>query len=153
MLFDRLKELKSKEMTIGVTFSQFDLLHSGHIAMLADAKTFCDYLIVGLQNDASSDRPEKNKPVQSIIERQIQVAAVRYVDEVIVYNTEKDLEELLLILPIDVRILGNEYSNRDFTGKDICTRLGIRLMYNKRNHSFSSTTLRERVALASASQR
>ena len=130
-------------------FSQFDLLHAGHIAMLAEVKNHCDYLIAGLQTDASIDRPnDKNPPVQSIVERQIQLAAVRYVDEIVVYQTEKDLEDILLTLPIDVRILGVEYEGKDFTGKKICCDRGIDLVYNGRDHSFSSSSLRKRVVQA-----
>ena len=113
--------------------------------MLEEAKHHCDYLIVGLQNDPTEDRPEKNKPVQSIVERQIQLAAVKFVDEIIVYNTEQDLIDLLLTLPIDVRVLGDEYKNKDFTGKDIAKQRGSKIVYNGRDHSFSSTSLRKRV--------
>ena len=133
------------ELKVGFTASAFDLLHAGHISMLHEAKQRCDYLICGLQNDPSHDRPGKNTPVQSIIERQIQLKACRYVDEVWIYNTEKELEDLLLTLPIDIRILGVEYKDHDFTGKDICERLGIELYYNSRDHSFSSSDLRRRV--------
>lgn len=145
MIFSKVKDLKDKNLKIGFTASQFDLLHAGHIAMLAEAKNHCDYLICGLQNNASWDRPEKNSPVQSIVERQIQLAAVRFVDEIVVYNTEKDLEDILLTLPIDVRILGVEYMEKDFTGRAICERRGIQLVFNSRDHSFSSTSLRQRV--------
>ena len=131
---------------IGFTCSTFDLLHAGHITMLEEAKHHCDYLIVGLQNDPTEDRPEKNKPVQSIVERQIQLAAVKYVDEVVIYTTERDLCDLLLTLPINVRILGDEYRETEFTGHDICKQRGIDLHFNKRDHSFSSTSLRSRVA-------
>lgn len=133
---------------IGFTCSTFDLLHAGHITMLEEAKRHCDFLIVGLQNDPTEDRPEKNKPVQSIVERQLQLAAVKYVDEIVIYNTEQDLVDLLLTLPIDVRILGDEYKNKDFTGKDIAKQRGSKIIYNGRDHSFSSTSLRKRVALA-----
>jgi len=143
MIFDKLKELSGKE--IGFTCSTFDLLHTGHIAMLAEAKSYCDYLIAGLQVDPTIDRPEKNFPVQSIIERQIQLQAVKYVDEIIVYHTEKDLETLMTILPITQRILGIEYSDRDFTGRQICIDRGIKIVYNSRNHNFSSTELRSRL--------
>jgi glycerol-3-phosphate cytidylyltransferase len=124
------------------------MLHAGHIAMLSEAKNHCDYLIAGLQNNASWDRPEKNAPIQSIVERQIQIAATRYVDEIVVYNTEKDLEDILLTLPIDVRILGVEYEDKNFTGKDICNKRNIKLIFNSRDHSFSSSSLRKRVAEA-----
>jgi len=145
MIFNRVKELKDKGLKIGITFSQFDMLHAGHIAMLSEAKNHCDYLIAGLQNNAQWDRPEKNAPIQSLVERQIQLAATRYVDEIVVYNTEKDLEDILLTLPLDVRILGVEYQDKDFTGRDICDSRGIELIYNKRDHSFSSSSLRKRV--------
>ena len=130
---------------IGFTCSTFDLLHAGHITMLEEAKHHCDYLIVGLQNDPTEDRPEKNKPVQTIVERQIQLAAVKYVDEIVIYNTEQDLLDLLLTLPIDVRVLGDEYKNKDCTGKDIAKQRGSKIVYNGRDHSFSSTSLRKRV--------
>ena len=148
MIFNKIQELKKQGMKIGITFSQFDLCHAGHIAMLSEAKNHCDYLIAGLQNNAKWDRPEKNEPVQSIVERQIQLSATRYVDEFVVYNTEKDLEDLLLILPVDVRILGVEYENKDFTGKEICAQRGIELVFNSRDHSFSSSNLRKRVVEA-----
>jgi glycerol-3-phosphate cytidylyltransferase len=131
---------------IGFTCSTFDLLHAGHVTMLEEAKRHCDFLIVGLQNDPTLDRPEKNSPVQSIVERQIQLSAIKYVDEVVIYNTEQDLVDLLLTLPIDVRVLGVEYKNKDFTGKDIAKQRGSKIVYNGRDHSFSSTSLRKRVA-------
>jgi glycerol-3-phosphate cytidylyltransferase len=147
MIFNKLKELKRRGLKIGIVFSAFDLLHAGHIAMLAEAKNHCDYLIAALQTDPTIDRPDsKNKPVQTIVERQIQISTNRNVDEVVVYQTEKDLEDLLLILPVDVRILGIEYQDRDFTGKDICQQRGIQIVYNGRDHSFSSSNLRKRVA-------
>lgn len=145
MIFNRIKELKEQGLTIGIVFSQFDMLHAGHVAMLAEAKNHCDYLIAGLQNNANIDRPEKNEPIQSLVERQIQLAAVRFVDEIVVYNTEKDLEDILLILPVDVRILGVEYMEKDFTGRAICEKRGIDLIFNGRDHSFSSSSLRKRV--------
>jgi glycerol-3-phosphate cytidylyltransferase len=149
MIFNKVRELKDKGLKIGITFSTFDLLHAGHIAMLAEAKNHCDYLIAGLQTDPTIDRPDtKNPPVQSIVERQIQLAATRYVDEVVVYQTEKDLEDILLTLPIDARILGVEYADKDFTGKEICSKRGIEIIYNGRDHSFSSSNLRKRVAEA-----
>ena len=148
MIFNKVQELKAQGLRIGFTASQFDMLHAGHIAMLSEARNHCDYLIAGLQNNASWDRPEKNAPIQSIVERQIQLASTRYVDEIVVYNTENDLEDILLILPIDVRILGIEYRDREFTGRDICTTRGIELIYNKRDHSFSSSSLRKRVVEA-----
>ena len=149
MIFNKVKDLKAKGLKIGITFSTFDLLHAGHIAMLAEVKNHCDYLICGLQTDPTIDRPDtKNKPVQSIVERQIQVSACRFVDEIVVYQTEKDLEDILLTLPIDVRILGIEYADKDFTGKQICIDRGIEIVYNGRDHSFSSSSLRKRVAEA-----
>jgi len=131
--------------TIGFTASTFDLLHAGHITMLEEATHHCDYLIVGLQNDPRLDRPEKHEPIQSIVERQIQLAAVKYVDEIVIYNTEQDLLDLLLTLPINVRILGDEYKTKDFTGKDIAKQRSMKIIYNGRDHSFSSTSLRKRV--------
>ncbi len=133
---------------IGFTCSTFDLLHAGHVTMLEEAKRHCDFLIVGLQNDPTLDRPEKNAPIQSIVERQIQLAAVKYVDEIVIYNTEQDLIDLLLTLPIDVRILGDEYKTKEFTGKDIAKQRGSKIIYNGRDHSFSSSSLRKRVAFA-----
>lgn len=129
---------------IGFTCGTFDLFHAGHVVMLREAKQVCDYLIVGIQVDPSVDRKTKNKPVQSIIERQIQVKSCKFVDETIVYHTEDDLIDILKTLPIDVRILGGEYRNKMYTGRD----LPIEVYYNKRQHSFSSSGLRERVFLA-----
>ena len=149
MIFNHIKELKAQGKKIGVTFSTFDMLHAGHIAMLSEAKNHCDYLIAGLQTDPTIDRPDtKNPPVQSVVERQIQLAACRYVDEVVVYQTEQDLVDLILILPIDVRILGVEYIDKQFTGRDECYDRGIELVFNKRDHSFSSSSLRKRVVAA-----
>jgi glycerol-3-phosphate cytidylyltransferase len=149
MIFNHIKELKAQGKKIGITFSQFDMLHAGHIAMLAEAKNHCDYLIAGLQTDASVDRPgSKNAPVQSIIERQIQLSACRFVDEIVVYTTEQDLIDLILILPIDVRILGEEYEDTNFTGRNEGASLQIEHVYNKRDHSFSSSSLRKRVVAA-----
>ena len=130
---------------IGFTCSTFDLLHAGHVVMLEEAKRHCDYLIVGLQTDPTIDRPDKNAPIQSVVERQIQLAAVKYIDEIVMYATERDLEDLLLTLPINVRIIGEEYKTKPFTGKAICKDRGIKMVYNKRDHSFSSTSLRKRV--------
>ncbi len=149
MIFNHIKLLKAEGKRIGITFSTFDMLHAGHIAMLSEAKNHCDYLICGLQTDPTIDRPtEKNPPVQSIVERQIQLSACRYVDEVVVYQTEEDLVDLLLILPVDVRILGVEYQGLDFTGREEGTSRGIELVFNGRDHSFSSSSLRRRVAAA-----
>ena len=137
--------MNKEKQVVGFTCSTFDLLHAGHVAMLAEAKTQCDYLIVGLQSDPTLDRSTKNKPVQSIVERQMQLRGCRYVDEIWVYNTEKDLEDLLLMLPINVRILGVEYEEKEFTGREICHKRGIELYFNGRDHSFSSSNLRKRV--------
>lgn len=131
---------------VGFTASTFDLLHAGHVQMLREAKEQCDYLIVGLQMDPSVDRPEKNTPVQTIVERYTQLKGVKYVDEIIPYATERDLEDILSMYNIDVRILGEEYKEKEFTGKDICEKRGIRLYFNKRDHRFSSSDLRKRVA-------
>jgi glycerol-3-phosphate cytidylyltransferase len=146
MIFNHVKKLKQEGKRIGITFSTFDMLHAGHIAMLSEARNHCDYLICGLQSDPTIDRPDtKNKPVQSIVERQIQLAACRYVDEVVVYSTEQDLVDLLLILPVDVRILGVEYADKEFTGKSECELRSISIVFNGRDHSFSSSSLRKRV--------
>ena len=134
-----------RDIKVGFTCSTFDLLHAGHILMLEEAREQCDYLIVGIQTDPTIDRPGKNKPVQTIIERTLQLKAVRYVDEVVVYSTEQDLIDLLEILPISVRIIGEEYKDNDFTGKDKCAERGIDIYYNSRSHRFSSTELRHRV--------
>jgi len=147
MIFNHIKKLKQEGKKIGITFSTFDMLHAGHVAMLSEAKNHCDYLIAGLQTDPTIDRPDtKNKPIQSIVERQIQLAACRYVDEVVVYQTEQDLIDLLLILPLDVRILGVEYEDVEFTGKYEGHDRGIQHVFNSRDHSFSSSSLRKRVA-------
>jgi glycerol-3-phosphate cytidylyltransferase len=149
MIFNHIKQLKKDGKRIGITFSTFDMLHAGHIAMLSEAKNHCDYLICGLQTDPTIDRPDtKNKPIQSIVERQIQLAACRYVDEVVVYQTEQDLVDLLLILPLDVRVLGVEYQDKDYTGRDECYHRGIECIFNPRDHSFSSSSLRKRVVAA-----
>ena len=133
-------------MKVGITFSSFDLLHAGHVQMLREAKEQCDYLICGLQMDPQIDRSEKNSPIQTIVERYTQLRAVSYVDEIIPYNDEKDVEDILTMYHIDVRILGEEYRDKDFTGKDICRKRGILLYFNKRDHRFSSSDLRKRVA-------
>lgn len=132
-------------MKVGFTASTFDLLHAGHVSMLREAKSVCDYLICALQVDPSRDRPEKNSPIQSLVERQAQLSAVKYVDEIMVYESEEDLEDLLLMCQIDVKIMGEEYRDIDFTGKDICKKKGIELYFNRRDHRFSSSELRERV--------
>jgi len=128
-------------MKIGFTCSTFDLFHAGHIMMLKEARQQCDHLIVGLQTDPTIDRPEKNKPVQSVFERFVQLQACKYVGEVVVYATEKELRDILLSYPIDVRILGAEYYEKQFTGRDI----DMEYYFNERRHSFSTTELRQRV--------
>lgn len=134
-----------KTQRIGITFSSFDLLHAGHIKMLEEAKTVCDYLIVGLQIDPSHDRPNKNRPSQTIVERYIQLKAVNAVDEIIPYYTEEDLLDILKSFVIDVRIIGDDYMDRDFTGKQYCDEKGIEIFYNKRDHRFSTSDLRRRI--------
>lgn len=132
-------------MRIGITFGAFDLLHAGHCLMLQEAKAQCDYLIVGLQTDPTIDRPSKNNPVQSLVERYIQLKAISVVDEIIPYQTEAELLEIIKAIPIDVRIIGADYLNKDFTGKDLADELGIETYYNRRDHAFSTTDLRLRV--------
>ncbi len=141
-----MRPTKPKNNTVGITFSTFDLFHAGHVKMLEEAKSVCDYLIVGLQLDPSIDRAEKNKPVQSIIERYIQVSSCNFVDEVVPYITEKDLDDILRSFKIDVRVIGEEYRDKDFTGKAYCEQKGIELYYNRRDHGFSSSELRKRIA-------
>jgi glycerol-3-phosphate cytidylyltransferase len=132
-------------MKVGFTASCWDLLHAGHVQMLREAKEQCDYLICGLQIDPSLDRDTKNKPLQTTVERYTQLKAVRYVDEIIPYVTEEDLEDILSMYHIDIRILGEEYKDKDFTGKDICKKRDIQLYFNKRDHRFSSSDLRGRM--------
>ena len=138
-------------LKVGFTCSTFDLLHSGHVTMLEDARSQCDYLICGLQVDPTLDRPEKNSPIQSVVERYTQLKALACVDEIVPYVYEKDLEDILSMYKIDVRILGDEYATKDFTGKDICKQRGIQLYFNKREHRFSSSELRQRVAAKQSS--
>ena len=132
-------------MKVGITFSTFDLLHAGHVKMLEEAKRQCDYLIVGLQLDPSIDRPEKNAPSQSIIERYIQLKGSKHVDEIVPYVFEQDLEDILRSFKIDVRIIGEEYIGKQYTGKDYCESKGIETYYNSRDHRFSSSGLRKQV--------
>jgi len=132
-------------MKVGFTCSTFDLLHAGHVQMLREAKDQCDYLICGLQVDPTIDRAEKNAPIQTIVERYTQLKGVKYVDEIVPYGTEQDLEDILSMYNIDVRILGEKYRDKTFTGRAICNKRGIELYFNKRDHRFSSSDLRKRV--------
>lgn len=141
-------------MKVGITFSTFDLLHAGHIGMLREAKQHCDYLIVGLQTDPTIDRPDtKNKPVQTLVERYAQLNAVKFVDEIVPYQTEQDVVDILELFEIDIRFLGEEYREKDFSGKDVCRKRGIDLHFNKRDHRFSSSDLRKRVVEAEHAKR
>ena len=134
-------------MRVGITFSAFDLLHAGHIGMLREAAENCDYLIVGLQTDPTIDRPDtKNKPVQTLVERYAQLNALKFIDEIVPYQTEQDLLDILELFQIDVRFLGEEYKEGEFSGKDICRKRGIQLHFNTRDHRFSTSDLRKRVA-------
>ena len=136
-------------MKVGITFSAFDLLHAGHIGMLREARANCDYLIVGLQTDPTIDRPnEKNKPVQTLVERYAQLNALKLVDEIVPYQTEQDLVDILELFQVDVRFLGEEYREKEFSGKDVCRKRGIQLHFNKRDHRFSTSDLRKRVVEA-----
>ena len=132
-------------MKVGITFSAFDLLHAGHVKMLEDAKRECDYLICGLQTDPTIDRPEKNKPVQTVVERYIQLKACKHVDEIVPYATEQDLEDILRAFKLYVRIVGEEYNDKTFTCRAFCEENGIELYFNKRSHRFSSSGLRKEV--------
>ena len=132
-------------MKTGVTFSTFDLLHAGHISMLREAKSQCDYLICGLHVDPKIERPNKNSPIQSLVERYIQLSAVKYVDEIVPYNLEQDLYDILLTYPIDIRIIGADYKDVDFSGKQLCIDNSIQIYYNNRRHDFSSSGLRKRI--------
>jgi glycerol-3-phosphate cytidylyltransferase len=132
-------------MRTGITFSAFDLFHAGHVKMLEEAKRECDYLICGLQTDPTLDRPEKNRPVQTVVERYIQLKACKFVDEIVPYATEQDLEDVLRSFKIDVRIIGEEYASKSFTGRQYCEEKGIDLHFNKREHRFSSSGLRKEV--------
>jgi glycerol-3-phosphate cytidylyltransferase len=135
-------------MIVGITFSTFDLLHAGHVKMLEEAKSQCDYLIVGLQLDPSLNRPDKNSPSQSIIERYIQLKGCKHIDEIVPYVSEQDLVDILHSFKLDVRIIGDEYKDKQFTGKDYCMKKGIRIYYNSRDHRFSSSGLRKQVKTA-----
>ena len=133
---------------VGITFSSFDLFHSGHVAMLKEAKENCDHMMVGLQTDPTIDRPEKNKPIQSTFERYVQLEGCKYIDQIIPYETEKDLIDILLTYNINVRFIGEEYKTKQFTGKQLCVDKGIEIYYNKRQHSFSTSGLRKRIEQA-----
>lgn len=137
--------MEKNKNVIGITCSTFDLLHAGHIIMLEECKKYCDYLICALQVDPTIDRPTKNKPIQSIVERYIQLDAVQYVDKIIPYSTEKELMTIFSSLDLDVRIIGEEYKDTPFTAKDVCAERGIKIVYNKRDHDFSTTSLRQRI--------
>ena len=137
--------MKKNKKTIGITCSTFDLLHAGHIIMLDECKKYCDYLVCALQVDPTIDRKEKNKPAQTLVERYIQLDAVQYVDKIIPYNTEEELITIFSSLDLDVRIIGEEYKDKQFTRKDVCLKRGIKIIYNKRDHDFSTTNLRQRI--------
>jgi glycerol-3-phosphate cytidylyltransferase len=128
-------------MIRGFTCSTFDILHAGHIAMLEEARSVCDHLTVGLLSDPTISRPDtKNKPVQGMFERYLQLRAVKYVDEIIPYQTEEELEDIFLVMNFDIRILGEEYRDKRFTGENLCAN-----HFNQRKHSFSSSDLRRRI--------
>jgi glycerol-3-phosphate cytidylyltransferase len=137
-------------MIIGITFSAFDLLHAGHVAMLRESKQRCNYLIVGLHADPSLERKNKNKPVQSLFERYVQLQGCKYVDEIIPYAIEAEISDILLTYPIDIRFIGEEYKDKDFTAKELCKQQNIIVYYNKRQHSFSSSALRQRIGHSNA---
>ena len=134
-----------KTLIRGITFSAFDLFHAGHVAMLSEAKGECDYLIACIHADPSKENSGKNKPIQSLLERQIQVNGCRYVDETIVYESEEDLRNILRTIPWDVRIIGEEYMNKHFTGKEEFNLPSKEVYYNYRQHTFSSSELRDRI--------
>lgn len=145
--------MDKQKKVIGITCSTFDLLHAGHIIMLEECKKHCDYLICALQVDPTTDRPEKNTPVQSLVERYIQLDAVKYVDKIIPYSTEEELDTIFSSLDLDVRIIGEEYKEKEFTAKRICQKRGIRIVYNKREHEFSTTNLRKKIYEKESSKR
>ena len=132
-------------MKIGITCSSFDLFHAGHVKMLEEAKQHCDYLIIALQTDPTIDRPEKNKPIQSVVERWVQVDACKWVDKIVPYTTEQDLKDIFMSFNLDCRIIGGEYEDKDFTAKDICLKREIEIIYNSRDHNWSSSELRNRI--------
>lgn len=132
-------------MKTGITFSCFDLFHAGHVKMLEEAKNMCDYLIVGLQTDPTIDRPQKNKPTQSIVERYIQLSACKFVDEIVPYSTEAELLEILKSFKINIRIIGEDYKDVEFTGKQFCMDNEIEIYFNSRKHDFSSSILKKKI--------
>ena len=140
-----MKPIDLRDATVGFTCSAFDLLHAGHVAMLRECKQTCNFLIVGLHVDPTVDRPSKNKPVQSVYERYMQLKGCQYVDAIIPYETEEDLINIMAIEPIDIRFVGVEYKDTYITGQDICEKRGINIMYNERYHMYSSTELRSRL--------
>ena len=137
--------MKKNKKIIGITCSTFDLLHSGHVIMLKECKKYCNYLICALQNNPNIDRPEKNKPIQSIVERYVQLDAVKYVDKIIPYNTEKELIDIFSSLDLDIRIIGEDYKDKNFTAKDVCLKRKIKIIYNKRFHNYSTSNLRKKI--------
>ena len=145
--------MDKEKRTIGITCSTFDLLHAGHIIMLEECKKYCDYLICALQVDPTIDRTEKNKPIQTLVERYIQLDSVQYVDKIIPYCTEEELITIFSSLDLDVRIIGEEYKDTNFTGKDVCLKRNIKLIYNKRDHDFSTTSLRQRIYTQESNKR
>lgn len=145
--------MENKNKTVGITCSTFDLLHTGHIIMLEECKKHCDFLICALQVDPTIDRKEKNKPIQSLVERYLQLDAVKFVDKIIPYSTEEELSTIFMSLDLDIRIIGEEYKDKEFTAKDICRKRGIKLVYNKREHNFSTTNLRERIYTEESNKR
>lgn len=132
-------------MKVGFTCGAFDFVHAGHVLMFEEAKTVCDHLIVGLHTNPQIDRPTKNRPLQTTFERYLQLKACKFVDEIIPYDTEKDLLNILHSIPIDVRIVGSDYMGKDFTGKDI-----LPIYYNKRRHDYSSSEVRQRLCTTSS---
>ena len=135
----------SNKLKIGFTASSFDLLHPGHVLMLEECKKNCDYLIVALLSDPTKDRPNKNKPIQTLFERYTTLSSIKYVDKILPYESESDLEQILLSVPIDIRFIGEDYIGIDFTGKKICEDLSIEIFYNSRKHQFSSSGLRDKI--------
>ena len=145
--YDDVTKLLVSFMIKGITFGAFDLFHAGHVLMFEEAKTVCEHLIVCIQTDPSIDRENKNSPVQSIVERQIQVTGCRYVDEVLIYDSEKDVLDILNTKEWDIRIIGDEYKEKNYTGREYCKENGIEIYYNSRDHRFSSSGLRKQIKL------